>query len=136
MMDMIRSPIGNTPMFRPEKSSPPMMSEMSGLMISLTSAVTMAVNAPPTTTPTARSMTLPREMNTLNSSSQPGFFMMLPPLFSLSFQCLGTRTSVPPMYERSTSGMTTLPSGCRLFSRNAMSIRGGATQVLLSVWAR
>ena len=51
MMDMMRSPIGNTLMFRPEKSSPLMMSEMSGLMMSLTSAVTMAVNAPPTTTP-------------------------------------------------------------------------------------
>ena len=51
MMDMIRSPIGNTPMFRPEKSSPPMMSEMSGLMMSLTSAVTMAVNAGTSGTP-------------------------------------------------------------------------------------
>ena len=47
MIAMIRSPIGNTPTVTPEKSSPPMMSEMSGLMISLTSAVTMAVNAPP-----------------------------------------------------------------------------------------
>ena len=28
---MIRSPIGNTPMVTPEKSSPPMMSEMSGI---------------------------------------------------------------------------------------------------------
>ena len=60
-----------------------MMSEMSGLMMSLTSAVTMAVNAPPTTTPTARSMTLPREMKTLNSSSQLGFFMIQTPLFFL-----------------------------------------------------
>ena len=40
------------------------------------------------------------------------------------------------MYGRRASGMRTLPSAWRLFSRNAMSIRGGATTVLFSVWAR
>ena len=40
------------------------------------------------------------------------------------------------MYGRRASGMRTLPSAWRLFSRNAISIRGGATTVLFSVWAR
>ena len=31
--------------------------------------------------------------------------------------------------------MVTVPSACRWFSRKAISIRGGATQVLFSVWA-
>ena len=34
------------------------------------------------------------------------------------------------------AGMRTEPSSLRLFSRNAISMRGGATQVLLSVWAK
>ena len=45
-------------------------------------------------------------------------------------------TSFPPMYGRRTSGILTLPSALRLFSRNAMSIRGGATTVLLRVCTR
>ena len=44
--------------------------------------------------------------------------------------------SAPPIYILSASGIFTLPSACRLFSRNAISILGGATTVLLSVWAR
>ena len=40
------------------------------------------------------------------------------------------------MYGRSTSGMRTEPSACRLFSRNAISILGGATTVLFSVCAK
>lgn len=51
---------------------------ISGLMMSSTSAVTMAVKAPPMTTPTAMSSTLPRMANALNSSRN---FLM--PLFSL-----------------------------------------------------
>ena len=46
---------------------------------------------------------------------------------------LGTRTSVPPIYGWSTFGMVTVPSAWRWFSRNAISIRGGATTVLFRV---
>ena len=57
-----------------------------------------------------------------------------------SMRCLyfvvGTRTLVPPIYGCKTSGIVTVPSACRWFSKNAISIRGGATQVLFSVWAR
>lgn len=42
-------------------------------------------------------------------------------------------TDLPPIYGRSTSGILTVPSALRLFSKNAISIRGGATTVLLSV---
>ena len=52
------------------------------------------------------------------------------------FLLVGTMTFNPPMYGCSTSGMVTLPSACRWFSRKAISIRGGATQVLFRVWAR
>ena len=45
-----------------------MMSWMTGVMISLQSEVTIAPNAPPMITPTAKSMTLPRLMNSLNSA--------------------------------------------------------------------
>ena len=48
-----------------------------------------------------------------------------PPIFSL-----------PPIYGLRASGILTLPSAFKLFSRNAMSILGGATTVLLSVWAK
>ena len=45
----------------------PMMRLISGVMIFSQSAVTIALNAPPIITPTARSSTLPRLMNSLNS---------------------------------------------------------------------
>ena len=48
-------------------SPPPVTSLISGLMMSLVSDVTIEVNAPPTITPTAMSITLPRLMNSLNS---------------------------------------------------------------------
>ena len=41
--------------------------------------------------------------------------------------------SLPPMYILSGSGILTVPSALRLFSRNAISILGGATTVLLRV---
>ena len=44
--------------------------------------------------------------------------------------------SLPPIYMRSASGMRTRPSACRLFSRKAISIRGGATTVLFRVCAK
>ncbi len=49
---------------------------------------------------------------------------------------LGTILSIPPIYFLRTSGIFTLPSAQRLFSRNAISILGGATTVLLSVCAK
>lgn len=49
------------------KSKPPMIIEMTGITTSLTREVTMAVKAAPTTMPTARSTTLPRLINSLNS---------------------------------------------------------------------
>ena len=54
---------------KPEMLSvpPPATTAMSGLMMWSVSAVTMDVNAPPMMTPTARSITLPRLMNSLNS---------------------------------------------------------------------
>ena len=45
-----------------------------GLMMLVVRAVTMPVNAPPMMTATARSMTLPRLMNSLNSAKN--FFML------------------------------------------------------------
>ena len=54
---------------------PPIM-EMSGLMMLSVSEVTMAVKAPPMMTATARSMTLPLLMNSLNSLKS--FFIVVP----------------------------------------------------------
>ena len=45
----------------------------------------------------------------------------------------GVSTLFPPMYICSGFGMDTDPSACRLFSRNAISILGVATQVLFKV---
>ncbi len=55
---------------RPETSValPPATRLMSGVMMLLVSAVTIDVKAPPMMTPTAMSITLPRLMNSLNSS--------------------------------------------------------------------
>ena len=44
---------------------PPVTQPIGGVMMSLTSELTMAVNDAPMTTPTARSMTLPRMANAL-----------------------------------------------------------------------
>src|SRR5262249_5851621 len=49
------------------KSSPPITLPIGGMMISLTSDVTTAPKAAPMMTPTARSRTLPRIANSLNS---------------------------------------------------------------------
>ena len=62
--------------------------------------------------------------------------MLCKPNEILPLYFTGIRTSLPPMYGRSFSGIRTLPSAWRLFSRKAISIRGGATTVLLRVWAR
>ena len=48
----------------------------------------------------------------------------------------GTRRSLPPIYGCKALGTSTLPSACKLFSRKAISILGGATTVLFNVWAR
>ena len=52
------------------KSLPP-TTPMIGVMMPLTIEVTTAPNAAPITTATARSTTLPRMMNALNSLSMP-----------------------------------------------------------------
>lgn len=54
-------------MARVEKSKPPAKRLVTGIMMSSTRDLTMAVKAPPTATPMARSMTLPRLINSLNS---------------------------------------------------------------------
>ena len=72
---------------RPEMVSapPPAITEMSGLMMFVVSAVTMDVNAPPMMTATAKSITLPRLMNSLNSLKN--FFMVLPSFLCLRAHC-------------------------------------------------
>jgi len=79
MMELTNSPIlmlePPSPMTTSEKSALKNR-PISGLMMSSTNAVTMAVKAPPMTTPTAMSSTLPRMANALNSSRN---FLM--PLF-------------------------------------------------------
>lgn len=42
----------------------------------------------------------------------------------------------PPIYGCNTSGIWTVPSFWRLFSKNAINILGGATTVLFNVWAK
>ena len=64
--------------FHAEKSMPPVSMEMSGMMISLTTEFVILPNAPPMTTPTAMSMTLPRMAKALNSSKN--FFIQKAPL--------------------------------------------------------
>ena len=59
------------------KFTPPPIRPTMGMMMSFTSEFTMAVKAPPTATPTARSTTEPRLMNSINSLRKP-------PLFSLT----------------------------------------------------
>jgi len=54
-------------MNRFEKSTLPSNTPIGGITISLTSDVTIFPNAAPITIPTARSSTLPRMMNSLNS---------------------------------------------------------------------
>ncbi|KAG0747405.1 hypothetical protein G6F24_015551 [Rhizopus arrhizus] len=54
-----------------EKSTLPISRPSGGMMIFSTSAVTILPKAAPITTPTARSMTLPRIANSLNSVSIP-----------------------------------------------------------------
>ena len=49
--------------------------------------------------------------------------------------CFGRMQSVN-IYRWSGSGIRMLPSAFRLFSRNAISILGGATTVLFRVWAK
>ena len=86
MMELTNSPIlmlePPRPMTTSEKSALKNR-PISGLMMSSTSAVTIAVKAPPMTTPTAMSSTLPRMANALNSSKN---FLM--PLFFSSIDKL------------------------------------------------
>src|SRR6266545_4442107 len=69
----MKSPIGNllpfTSNWMAEKSGFPTNAAIRGVIRSFTSAVTTAPNAPPITTATARSMTLPRDRNCLKPFS-------------------------------------------------------------------
>ena len=73
--------------FHSSKLIPPVIIEIRGITMSLTRELTMPVNAAPIIIPTARSMTLPREMNSLNSPIN--FFICVSPLsfvfLSISF---------------------------------------------------
>ena len=60
-----RSPLSTTKKLA--KSTPPRAKPMGGMITSLTSEVTMPVKDAPMITPTARSTTLPRMANFLNS---------------------------------------------------------------------
>ena len=60
------------------KSMPPVIMEIRGMMMSLTMEVVILPNAPPMTTPTAMSITLPRMAKVLNSSKN--FFIKEPPV--------------------------------------------------------
>ena len=53
-----------------DRSTPLVMAPTMGMMIASTSDETILPKAPPITTPTARSMTLPRIANCLNSVSR------------------------------------------------------------------
>ena len=53
--------------FRFVKSKPPIIMEMTGMTTSLTRELTIEVKAPPMMIPTARSITEPLLMNSLNS---------------------------------------------------------------------
>ncbi len=55
---------------------------------------------------------------------------------SFWFQVYFVILSLPPIYIRNGSGILTVPSAFRLFSRKAISILGGATTVLFKVWAK
>ena len=58
------------------KSKPPIIMETTGITTSLTRELTIAVKAPPMMIPTARSMTEPRLMNSLNSFNTLGSFFL------------------------------------------------------------
>ena len=78
----LRSPVITTK--RLEKSIPPRSRPIIGLKISSTMEVTMDVKAAPITTPTAKSITLPRMMKALNSFSHCGSFTGMCPVILLA----------------------------------------------------
>jgi len=57
--------------FQSETLTPPSATPTSGMTMPSTSALTILPKAAPITTPTARSTTLPRAMNSLNSPTMP-----------------------------------------------------------------
>src|SRR3954449_6695119 len=75
------------------KSGSPPTAAISGVMMSLTSALTTAVNAVPITTATARSTRLPRRMKARNSRSIARRYAR--PRMDLSLFFAGTAGSVP-----------------------------------------
>ena len=56
---------------------------MMGMMMSAVRESAMALKAPPTMTPTAISITLPRAINCLNSATNPLFFSAIKSAFFL-----------------------------------------------------
>ena len=60
--------------FQLEKSTPPVSTEIRGMMTSFTREVEILPNAPPMMTPTAISITLPRSIKVLNSPMKLFFF--------------------------------------------------------------
>ena len=69
----------------------------------------------------------------ISNTLQNWEFVIYCMLFELPAQTGTSILSLPPIYILRGSGMRILPSSLRLFSRNAISILGGATTVLLSV---
>src|SRR5262245_13252143 len=65
-----------------EKSVPPVARPTTGITMSFTRESTMRWNAAPMMTPTARSMTLPLAMNSLNSFSMAPPPSILPPRYN------------------------------------------------------
>ena len=74
---------------RSVKLIPPINNPITGITTSFTKEVAIAVNAPPMMTPTARSNTLPREINSLNSAIKPFDFLIF--LHSLLYNYLFIR---------------------------------------------
>lgn len=75
---------------------------MSGMRMSETRELTILLKAPPTMTPTARSMTLPRLMKVLNSSRKEAAFLL-----PGSFLRLGLRedfTIIIKLYHKNNTG--------------------------------
>lgn len=65
---------GGNDIFQAGKVNAAKIQPIAGMTISFTREVTIAVKALPMITPTARSMTLPREINFLNSAIKPFAF--------------------------------------------------------------
>ena len=77
--------------------------------------------------------TFPKFAGSLKKGHWPFLLFWEVTVYRARFQRIA---SLPPIYIRSGSGMRMLPSSLKLFSRKAMSMRGGATTVLFRVCGR